>query len=63
MRAPIVIDRYRTDSLQLSYINTSRSWKNDKLCGNTTPAGRSIFIQFRVFLISTSDDITVYQHG
>ena len=29
----------------------------------TTPAGRSVFIQFRVFPIFTSVDITVYQYG
>ena len=46
-----------------SYINTSGNWKNEKFCGNTTPAGRSVFIQFRVFPISTSVDITVYQYG
>ena len=46
-----------------SYINTSGNWKNEKLCGNTTPAGRSVFTQFRVFPIFTSVDITVYQHG
>ena len=43
--------------------NTSGNWKNEKLCGNTTPAGRSVFIQFRVFPIFTSVDITVYQYG
>ena len=42
-----------------SYINTSGNWKNEKL----TPAGRSVFTQFRVFPISTSVDITVYQYG
>ena len=46
-----------------SYINTSRNWKNEKWCGNTTPAGRSVFTQFRVFPIFTSVDITVYQYG
>ena len=46
-----------------SYINTSRNWKNEKLCGNTTAEGRSVFTQFRVFPISTSVDITVYQYG
>ena len=45
------------------YINTSGNWKNEKLCGNTTPAGRSVFTQFRVFPIFTSVDITVYQYG
>ena len=38
------------------------NWKNEKLCGNTTPAERSVFTKFRVFPISTSVDITVYQH-
>ena len=38
-----------------SYINTSGNWK--------TPAGRSVFTQFRVFPIFTSVDITVYQYG
>ena len=46
-----------------SYINTSGNWKNEKLCGNTTPAGRSVFTQFRVFPIFTSVDITVYQYA
>ena len=46
-----------------SYINTSGNWKNEKLCGNTTPEGRIVFTQFRVFPISTSVDITLYQHG
>ena len=35
----------------------SGNWENDKLCG-----GRSVFTQFRVFPISTSVDITVYQY-
>jgi hypothetical protein len=47
----------------LRYINTSGNWKNEKLCGNTTPEGRSVFTQFQVFTISTSVDITVYQYG
>ena len=37
--------------------------KLEKLCGNTTPAGRSIFTRIRVFPIFTSVDITVYQYG
>jgi hypothetical protein len=37
-----------------SYINTSGNWENEKLCGNTTPEGRSVFTQFQVFPISTS---------
>ena len=37
-----------------SYINTSGNWENQKLCGNTTPEGRSVFTQFRVFPISVS---------
>ena len=39
------------------------NWKNEKFCGNTTPAGRSVFTQFRVFPIFTSVDITAYQYG
>ena len=46
-----------------SYINASGNWKNEKLCGNTMPAGRSVFTQFRVFPILTSVDIIVYQYG
>jgi hypothetical protein len=46
-----------------SYINTSGNWENEKLCGNTTSEGRSVFTQFRVFPISTSVDITIYQYG
>ena len=46
-----------------SYINTSGNWKNEKLCGNTTPAGRSVFTEFRAFPIFTSVDITVHQYG
>jgi hypothetical protein len=37
-------------------------WENEKLCGNSTSGGRSVFTQFRVFQISTSVDITVYQY-
>jgi hypothetical protein len=46
-----------------SYINTSGNWENEKLCENTTPEGQSVFTQFRVFPISTSVDITIYQYG
>ena len=45
-----------------SYINTSGNWENEYLCGNTTPEGRSVFTQFRVFPISNSVDITIYQY-
>ena len=59
-----VFKKYKTFSVLIySYINTSGNWKNEKLCGNTTPAGRSVFTQFRVFPIFTSVDITVYQYG
>ena len=39
-------------------------WKLKKreIVWNTTPAGRSVFTQFRVFPIFTSVDITVYQY-
>ena len=60
----LILKKYKTFSVLIySYINTSGNWKNEKLCGNTTPAGRSVFTQFRVFPIFTSVDITVYQYG
>ena len=59
-----IFKKYKTFSVLIySYINTSGNWKSEKLCGNTTPAGRSVFTQFRVFPIFTSVDITVYQYG
>ena len=58
----ILLKKYKTFSVLIySYINTSENWKYEKLCGNTTPAGRSVSTQFRVFPIFTSVDITVYQ--
>ena len=63
-RMQVIFKKYKTFSVLIySYINTSGNWKNEKLCGNTTPAGRSVFTQFRVFPIFTSVDITVYQYG
>ena len=63
-RAHGIIVKYKTFSVLIySYINTSGNWENEKLCGNTTPEGRSVFTQFRVIPISTSVDITVYQYG
>ena len=60
----VIFKKYKTFSVLIySYINTSGNWKNEKFCGNTTPAGRSVFIQFRVFPIFMSVDITVYQYG
>ena len=60
----IIFKKYKTFSVLIySYINTSGNWKNEKLCRNTTPAGRSVFTQFRVFPIFTRVDITVYQYG
>ena len=51
----LIIKKYKTFSVLIySYINTSGNWKNEKLC---------VFIQFRVFPIFTSVDITVYQYG
>ena len=59
-----IVKKYKTFSVLIySYINTSGNWKNEKLCGNTTPAGRSVITLFRVFPIFTSVDITVYQCG
>ena len=63
-RSVVIFNKYKTFSVLIySYINTSGNWENEKLCGNTTPEGRSVFTQFRVFPISTSVDITVYQYG
>ena len=60
----MIFNKYKTFSVLIySYINTSGNWENEKLCGNTTPEGRSVFTQFRVFTISTSVDITIYQYG
>ncbi len=60
----LILKKYKTFSVLIySYINTSGNWKNEKLCGNTTPEGRSVFTQFRVFPIFTSVDITIYQQG
>ena len=43
----LTFKKYKTFSVLIySYINTSGNWKNEKLCGNTTPAGRSVFTQF-----------------
>ena len=51
-------------SLYCGCINMGGNWKNEKLCGNTTPAGRSVFTKFwRVFPISASVDITLYLYG
>ena len=57
----ITFNKYKTFSVLIySYINTSGNWENEKLCGNTTPEGRSVFTQFRFFPISTLVDITIY---
>ena len=60
----VTVEKYKTFFVLIySYINMSGNWKNEKLCGNTTPAGWSVFTQFWVFPIFTSVDITVYQYG
>ena len=64
MLSILIFKKHKTFSVLIySYINTSGNWKNEKLCANTTPAGRSVFTQFRVFPIFTIVDITVYQYG
>jgi hypothetical protein len=51
----LIFNKYKTFSVLIySYINTSGNLENEKLCGNTTPEGRIVFTQFRVFPISTS---------
>ena len=60
----LIFKKYKTFSVLIySYINTSGNWKNEKLCGNTTPTRQIVFTQFRVFPIFTSVYITVYQYG
>ena len=62
-----IFNKYKTFFVLIySYINTSGNWENEKLCGNTTPEGRSVFTQrnikkeiFRRFRV----DIELYQHG
>jgi hypothetical protein len=45
--AKMIINKYKTFSVLIySYIKTSGNWENEKLCGNTTPEGRSVFTQF-----------------
>ena len=45
-----IFKKYKTFSMLIfSYINTSGNWKNEKLGGNTTPAGQSVFTQFFEF--------------
>ena len=49
--AQLLYKKYKTFSvLVYRYINTSGNWKNEKLCGNTTPAGRSVFTKFRAII-------------
>ena len=56
--------KYKTFSVLISiYINTSGDWENEKLRGNKTPAGWSVFTKFRVFPISTSVDKTYTNTG
>ena len=56
----MIFKKYKTFSMLIySYVNTSRNWKNEKL----SPAGQSVFAQFRVFPIFTSVVITVHQYG
>ena len=68
--ANFVREKAKIAVLIYSYINTSGNWKNEILCGNTTPAGRSVFTQFRVFsnfheyiCNCKCVSITVYQYG
>ena len=50
-------------SIKNSNLLTGLRLLTPTVCGNTTPARRSVFTQFRVFPIFTSVDITVYQYG
>ena len=45
-----IYEQYKTFSVFIySYINNSGDWKNEKLCGNTIPAGRSFVYQIWSF--------------
>jgi hypothetical protein len=58
------LNKYKTFSVfDIQLYQHEWNWENEKLYGNTTPEGRSVFIQFRVFPTSTSVDITIYQYG
>ena len=60
-RQHLLFKKYKTFSVLIySYINTSGNWKNEKLCGNTTPAGRSVFTQFRFFPIFTRKNVLYF---
>ena len=64
----IIIKKYKTFSVLIySYINTSGIGKTRNCVETRRPQGGVfsplVFTKFRVFPISTSVDITVYQHG
>ena len=49
----LIFKKYKTFSVLIySYINTSGNWKNEKLCGNTTPAGEVFSHNFEFFQFS-----------
>ena len=51
--AGVRVKKYKTFSVLIySYINTSGNWKNEKLCGNTTPPGRVFSHNFEFFQFS-----------
>ena len=71
-----IFKKYKTFSVLIySYINTSGNWKNEKLCGNTTPAyqyGKNVLYFFYNIAQRTLKkewreifrvDIELYQHG
>jgi hypothetical protein len=64
----VLLNKYKTFSVLIYSLIYQHewNWENEKSYGNTTPKGRSVFIQFRVFPTSTSVDITIcpiYQYG
>ena len=69
---------YKTFSVLIySYINTSGNWKNEKLCGNTTPQGgyqygkNVLYFFYNIAQRTLTEewrkifrvDIELYQHG
>ena len=57
----VYYSQYLTNIKHFPLYQNEWNWENEKLYGNTTPEGRSVFIQFRVFPTSTSVDITTYK--
>ena len=61
-RVSVTFKKYKTFSVLIySYINTSGNWKNEKLCGNTTPAGlwKAIWCKIQALKIYQFQQISI----